>query len=149
MFPLDALQHNCDVIMGTMATQITSLTIFLLNRSFRRRSKKTPKLRVTGLCAGNSPVTSEFPAQMGSNLENVSIGWRHHGVIKVASNKASVFAATVKCFSQNLWKPRTYQLCLPIVTCTNGKSLYREYTQMIFLEWELRYFDEDFTKFCS
>ena len=33
----------------------------LLNRLFRRRSKKTPKLRVTGLCAGNSPVTGEFP----------------------------------------------------------------------------------------
>ena len=50
----------------------------LLNRLFRRRSKKTSKLRVTGLCAGNSPVTSEFPAQMASNAENVSIWWRHH-----------------------------------------------------------------------
>ena len=29
----------------------------LLNRPFSRRSKKTSKLRVTGLCAGNSPVT--------------------------------------------------------------------------------------------
>ena len=29
----------------------------LLNRLFRRRSKKTSKLRVTGLCVGNSPVT--------------------------------------------------------------------------------------------
>ena len=28
----------------------------LLNRLFRRRWKKTSKLRVTGLCAGNSPV---------------------------------------------------------------------------------------------
>ena len=36
----------------------------LLNRLFRRRSKKTSELRVTGLCAGNSPVTCEFPAQM-------------------------------------------------------------------------------------
>ena len=27
----------------------------------RRRSKKTSKLRVTGLCAGNSPVTGESP----------------------------------------------------------------------------------------
>ena len=43
----------------------------LLNRLFRRRSKKTSKLRVTGLCAGNSPVTGEFPAQMTSNAENV------------------------------------------------------------------------------
>ena len=49
----------------------------LLNRLFRRRSKKTSKLRVTGLCAGNSPGTGEFPAQMTSNAENVSIWWRH------------------------------------------------------------------------
>ena len=35
--------------------------------------KKTSKLRVTGLCAGNSPGTGEFPAQMASDAENVSI----------------------------------------------------------------------------
>ena len=51
----------------------------LLNRLFRRRSKKTWKLRVTGLCAGNSPGTGEFPTHMASNTENVSIWWRHHG----------------------------------------------------------------------
>ena len=50
----------------------------LLNRLFRRKSKKTSKLRVTGLCAGNSPGTGEFPAQMASYAENVSIWWRHH-----------------------------------------------------------------------
>ena len=50
----------------------------LLNRLFRRRSKKTSKLRFTGLCAGNSPRTGEFPAQRASNTENVSIWWRHH-----------------------------------------------------------------------
>ena len=50
----------------------------LLTRLFRRRSKKTSRLRVTGLCAGNSPVTGEFPAQMTSDAENVSIWWRHH-----------------------------------------------------------------------
>ena len=53
----------------------------LLNRLFMRRSKKTSKLRVTGLCAGNSPVTGEFPAQRASNAENVSIWWRHHGSV--------------------------------------------------------------------
>ena len=46
----------------------------LHNSLFRRRSKKTSKLRVTGLCAGNSPMTGEFPAQRASNAENVSIG---------------------------------------------------------------------------
>ena len=52
----------------------------LLNHLFRRRSKKTSKLRVTGLCAGTSTGTGEFPAQMGSNAENVSIWWRHHEI---------------------------------------------------------------------
>ena len=33
----------------------------LLNRLFRRRSKKTPKLRVTGLCAGNLPGPVNSP----------------------------------------------------------------------------------------
>ena len=56
--------HYYDVIMGTMASQITSLC--LLNRLFGRRSKKASKLRVTVLCAGNSPVTGEFPAQKAS-----------------------------------------------------------------------------------
>ena len=50
----------------------------LLNRLFRSRSQKTSKLRVTSLCAGNSPGTGEFPAQMTSYAENVSIWWRHH-----------------------------------------------------------------------
>ena len=49
----------------------------LLNRLFRRRSKKISKLRVTGLCSGNSPETGEFPVQMASNAENVSIWWCH------------------------------------------------------------------------
>ena len=50
----------------------------LLNRVVWRRSKKTSKLRVTGLCEGNSPVTSEFPAQSASNAENAPVWWRHH-----------------------------------------------------------------------
>ena len=50
----------------------------LLNRLFRRRSKKTSKLRVTGLCEGNSRVTCELPLQMASNAENISTWWRHH-----------------------------------------------------------------------
>ena len=44
------------------------------------RSKKTSKLRATGLCAGNSPSTGECPAQMASNAENVSIWWRYHEI---------------------------------------------------------------------
>ena len=70
--------HYNDLIMSTMASQITSLTIVYSSVLFRRRSKKTSKLRVTGLCEGNSSVTGEFPAQRASKAENVSIRWRHH-----------------------------------------------------------------------
>ena len=55
----------------------------LLNRLIGCRSKKTSKLRVTGLCAGNWPGTGEFPAQMASNAENVSIWWRHHDMCRL------------------------------------------------------------------
>ena len=61
----------------------------LLNRLFRRRSKKTSKLCVTGLCVGNSPGTGEFPAQRVSNAENGSIWWRHHVFIYPHSSVAS------------------------------------------------------------
>ena len=50
----------------------------LLNRLFRRRSKKTSKLRVSLCVRGLHPGTGEFPAQ-NSYAENVSIWWRRHG----------------------------------------------------------------------
>ena len=67
--------------MIAIASPITSLTIVYSTVLFRRRSKKTSKLRVTGLCEGNSPVTGEFPTQRASNAENVSIWWRHHALL--------------------------------------------------------------------
>ena len=45
----------------------------LLNCLFGRRSLKTPTLRVTGLCEGNSLETGGFPSQRPSNSENVFI----------------------------------------------------------------------------
>ena len=70
--------HYSDVIMGTMASQITSVrdvysTVYL--GADQRKHQSSASL---ALCAGNSPVTGEFPAQRASNAENVSIWWRHH-----------------------------------------------------------------------
>ena len=50
----------------------------LINCWYRPRSKKISKLRVTGLCAWNSPVTGEFPTQKASNAENdlITSSWR-------------------------------------------------------------------------
>ena len=65
--------------MSTMTSQIASLTIVYSTVYLGADQKKPLKLRVTGLCAGNSSMTGEFPAQMASDAENVSIWWRHHG----------------------------------------------------------------------
>ena len=61
-----------------MAFQITSLRIVYSTINSGADQKETSKLRVTGLCAGNSPVTGEFPAQRASNAENGSIWWPRH-----------------------------------------------------------------------
>ena len=53
--------HYNDVIMSAMASQITSLMIVYSIVYSRHRSKKASKLRVTGLCEGNSPVTMNSP----------------------------------------------------------------------------------------
>ena len=48
-------------------------------RFIQAQIKEDIKLCVIGRCAVNSPGTGEFPAQSGSNAENVYIWWRHHG----------------------------------------------------------------------
>ena len=70
--------HYSDVIMGAMA--IESPASPLSTQPFIQK-QKISKLRVTGLCAGNSPVTSELSAQMASSAENVPIWLRHHAKI--------------------------------------------------------------------
>ena len=66
--------------MGAMASQITSLAIIYSNVYSGLDHRNKSKLRVTGLCARNSSVAGEFPAQRDSNAENVSIWWRHNGL---------------------------------------------------------------------
>ena len=70
-------RHYNDVIMSAMASQITSLTIvyLIVYSGVHQRNIKVP--RHWSLC-GVFTGTGEFPAQMASNAENVSIWWRHH-----------------------------------------------------------------------
>ena len=54
--------------MSVITSQITSLAI-VYSIAYSGADKKKSKLRVTGLCAGNSPGTGEFPAQRSSHAE--------------------------------------------------------------------------------
>ena len=93
----------------------------LLNRLFRRRSKKASKLRVTGLCEGNSPVTGGFPSQRASNAENISIWWLHHDVWFIWARCGAEFCALSK--TKGLIKWYVYLVLMkrmPIWSSTHG-----------------------------
>ena len=65
-------EHYNDVIMTTIASQITSLTIvysIVYSDADQRKHQSSASL------------TGEFPAQMASYAENVSIWWHHHDVL--------------------------------------------------------------------
>ena len=123
----------------------------LLNCLVRRRSKKTSKLRVTGLCARNSPGTGEFPAQMASNAENVSIWWRHHDNalmmdrLRARERKWRIVAEILRTNSTLLWSFKTRKIGITIlkqyripslemctyIFCSNGsRRLWKEIIQM-------------------
>ena len=59
--------HHSDVMISTMASQITSLTS-VYSTIFQAQIKEKIK----------APETGEFPAQRASNAENISDWWRHH-----------------------------------------------------------------------
>ena len=77
----------------------------LLNLLFRRRSKKTSKFHITGLCEGNSPVTGEFPTQRASNVENASIWWHHHVSLNLDNIALDngLLSALTKLSSELMW----------------------------------------------
>ena len=73
--------HHCnDVIIGVIPSQITSLTIvysIVYSDADQRKHQSSVSLAfVPG--SDRWVVTGEFPAQMASYAENVSIWWRHH-----------------------------------------------------------------------
>ena len=71
---ISAKYYN-DVIMGAMPSQITSLTIVystIYSGGDQRKHQSSVSLAfVRG-------ITGEFPAQMASNAQNISIRWRHY-----------------------------------------------------------------------
>ena len=78
----------------------------LLNRLFIQRSKKTSKLRVTGLCAGNLSVTGEFPSQRASKAGKISIWWRHHEMDGARSAEFKMGYALFRKAFFIFWRPR-------------------------------------------
>ena len=103
----------------------------LLNRLFKPRSKKTSKLRVTGLCAGNSPVTGEFPTQKASNAENVSTD-----VIMRSLTVGTVFSAANHGYGCQLDKLRLPWLPTVVYRTIGIVQVYMWLCNMYFVFWD-------------
>ena len=87
--------------MSAMASQIDGVSIVCSLVHSSPDQKKISKLRVTGLCEGNPPVTGGFPSLRDSIAENDSIWW-HHCVLALivsgSSNPASMYGASLGVF---------------------------------------------------
>ena len=68
-FAFDDSSHNNNVIMSAMASLITRLTNVYSTVYYKENIKAPRRARLWG----NSPVISEFPAQMANNAENVAM----------------------------------------------------------------------------
>ena len=141
----------------------------LLKRLFRPRSKKTSKLRVTGLRVGNSPETGEFPAQRASNakifpFDDVIMNQEYAHVWiclfelleeEFIRNGVVIPAMWLYngCRTGLLpWKPhikRRSFFCKLIFPWTKWPPFRRRHFQKHFLQWKSLYFDLNFTEGCS
>ena len=76
-----------NVVIGAMASQITSLTVVYSTVYLGDDQRKH-----------QAPRHGEFPAQMASNAGNVSIWWRHHGGCFLSMFESQVNWVLVKEF---------------------------------------------------
>ena len=79
--------------MSAMASQITSVWIVYSSVYSNADQRKHQSSR-HWLWQGNSPVTSEFPAQRASNAENVFI-WSLHHVIRISWSISAIWRRVI------------------------------------------------------
>ena len=88
----------------------------LLSRLFRRRSKQTPKLLVTGLCEGNPPVDSPHKGPVTRNMKlyvwYTSIFFSGTYSLWQYMGKSSLVGV--------LW----YTVALPVISMASGKIVH-------------------------
>ena len=102
--------HYIDVIMTTMASQITSLTV-VYSTVIQTQIKENIKAPRHWPLYGEFTGTGEFPAQMASNAENVSIWWRHHVYMLISASLFSgmcpyvliVYPPKINCEQVDIW----------------------------------------------
>ena len=71
--------HYCEATMSFMAHQITGISMVCSIVCSGIHERKYQSSTSLALCEWNPPVTDGFLSQRASNMENISMPWRHHG----------------------------------------------------------------------
>ena len=72
--------------MSAIASRITGVSIFYWTVCSGVDQRKHQSFGLLAFVRGNSSVTGDFPAQQASNVENLSISWRHHNLVSCDRN---------------------------------------------------------------
>ena len=103
-----AASHYDDVIMGAMASQITSPTIVYWTVCSGADQRKWQSSASLAFVWGSSPWTGELTAQMARNAENVSIWWHHHKYVFASFVTIRFLCWTCISFLSFALKPYVY-----------------------------------------
>ena len=108
------------------------------NCLFRCKSKKKSKLRVTGLCKGNSPVTGEFPAQRPVTRKMFPF---HDVIMRLCvfhrQNRGRLLLMTSSCHFRRKW----FALCTDLKMLFWRNCHHSQYRRLskwqVSAEWQL------------
>ena len=119
--------HYSDVIIGAMASQVTSLTTVHSTAYSSADQRKPQKLRVIGPSEGNPPVTGEFPtlraSKHGKCFHLVTSSWGRHSIcISITSYKCHCawhLSHSIQCLYEDLGRLATKRVsrCAFLISC--------------------------------
>ena len=130
--------------MSVMVSQITSaLSVYSSVCSGADQIKEKSKLRITALCEGSPPVTSGFPLQRASNMENVSILWCHHEYWVIYGLYLSLYLISGSENNGELWHLIIFLHCMCnefiSFVCSTGKYNFISFLPKFLFEQFRRY----------
>ena len=86
---------------------------YLFNGLFRLTIKKNQSSALLTVCEGNPLVTCGFPSQRASNMENVSMPWRHHVIAHPSIRLVVISPCQIQGAPQCQGGPLPCKLCPP------------------------------------
>ena len=108
---------------GRDSVSNTSLTIVYSTVYSHTDQRKHQSSASLAFVQGNSPGTGEFPAQMASNMKNVSIWWRHHEYIRLHNTRQPAASWLLHHVMLNIVTWHRLRAAASNIKCTKSQNL--------------------------